>query len=74
MQPSPQQSNNEPSITAKIRIVDEKIKLLQDCVDSQQMQLLQEYKRYLEQQLKIYTDASCIPKTHADTGCIPPRI
>jgi hypothetical protein len=72
MQPSPQQSLNEPGITAKLRVVDEKIKLLQ-IEDAHQLHLLQEYKKYLEQQLKIYTDASCIRKTHQDTGCIPPR-
>jgi hypothetical protein len=73
MQPTPQQSNNEPTITAKIRVVDEKIRLLKDCGDTAHLTMLHEYRRFLEQQLKIYTDASCIPKTHTDTGCIPPR-
>jgi len=73
MQPSPQQSRNEPVITDKMRVVDEKIRSLTPCGDAEQLVMLRQYRCFLEQQLKIYTDASCIPKSHADTGCIPPR-
>jgi hypothetical protein len=53
MQPTPQQSNNEPTITAKIRVVDDQIRLLKDCGDTANLTMLKQYRRFLEQQLKI---------------------
>lgn len=73
-QPSAYQSTHEPTITDKIQIASDKIKQLQASGgDPQAIALLVEYKRYLEEQIKVYGNLSCRPKTLAETGCIPPR-
>lgn len=73
-QPSAYQSTHEPTITDKIQIAHAKIKQLQETGgDPQAIALLVEYKRYLEEQIKVYSNLSCRPKTLAETGCIPPR-
>jgi hypothetical protein len=75
MQPSPQQSLNEPTITEKIQVVETDIKKLQaDGASPRKIEALTEYKKYLEEQIKVYTNAGCIPKSYSDTGCIPPHI
>ena len=74
MQPTPQQSANEPTITVKIQIVDEKIRECEAVNNLGLLSMLYEYRRHLEQQLQVFTDIGCIPKTHTDTGCIPPKV
>ena len=73
-QPSPYQSTHEPTITNKIQTVAAHIVQLQaDNSNPPLLAALIEYKRFLEEQIKVYSDVSCRPKTHAETGCIPPR-